>query len=56
MQSVSPVYGQDEVQFEKVIALDQPEYSPLIIVPIDLHIPPEHCLGKTSRSSSHNTG
>lgn len=40
MQSVSPVLGPDEVKHERVIALDQPEYSPLIIVPIDVIIPP----------------
>lgn len=39
MISVSPVFSEAEISLERVIALDQPEYSPIIIVPIDLHIP-----------------
>ena len=34
MQSVSPVFSEKEVELEKVIALDQPEYVPLIGLPV----------------------
>lgn len=34
MQSVTPVFGAEEVRFEKVIALDQPEYAPIVILPL----------------------
>ena len=34
MDSVSPVLTENEVQFERVIALDQPQYYPIIILPI----------------------
>lgn len=34
MDSVSPVWTEVEVESEKVIALDQPEYVPLIIMPV----------------------
>jgi hypothetical protein len=34
MQSVSPVWTDNEVEFEKVVALDQPEYFPVVVLPI----------------------
>lgn len=34
MDSVSPVYTEETVRIERVIALDQPEYSPIIILPV----------------------
>lgn len=34
MDSVSPVFSEKEVELEKVIALDQPEYVPLIGLPV----------------------
>jgi hypothetical protein len=34
MDSVSPVWTEKEVEIERVIALDQPEYSPLIGLPV----------------------
>jgi hypothetical protein len=34
MQSISPVYTEELVQFEQVIALDQPEYLPLITLSV----------------------
>lgn len=34
MDSVSPVWTEAEVEIERVIALDQPEYFPLIVLPI----------------------
>lgn len=34
MQSISPVFTENEVELERVIALDQPEYLPIIILPI----------------------
>lgn len=34
MQSVSPVWTEEEVPIEKVIALDQEEYIPIIILPV----------------------
>jgi hypothetical protein len=34
MNSISPVYSTETVNLEKVIALDQPEYFPIIILPV----------------------
>ncbi len=34
MNSISPVFTEKEVEIEKVIALDQPTYAPLIILPV----------------------
>lgn len=34
MRSISPVYNADSVDCERVIALDQPEYEPIIILPL----------------------
>ena len=34
MQSVSPVWTEKEVEIERVIALDQPEYTPIIVLPV----------------------
>jgi hypothetical protein len=34
MQSVSPVWTDAEVEIERVIALDQPQYQPIIILPV----------------------
>lgn len=34
MDSVSPVFTQAEVDKEQVIALDQPEYQPIVILPL----------------------
>jgi len=34
MQSVSPVWSDEEIPIERVIALDQPEYEPIIVLPI----------------------
>jgi hypothetical protein len=34
MDSVSPVYSDETVCLERVIALDQPEYFPIIILPV----------------------
>lgn len=34
MNSVSPVWTDAEVELERVIALDQPEYLPIIILPV----------------------
>lgn len=34
MQSVSPVYTEQEVPAEQVIALDQPDYFPIIVARI----------------------
>lgn len=34
MQSITPVWTEEEVPIEKVIALDQPEYQPIIILPV----------------------
>lgn len=33
MKSVSPVADEDKVPYEEVIALDQPQYEPIIILP-----------------------
>lgn len=38
MDSVSPVFSEAEVEFEKVLALDQPEYQPIIVLPMDFHL------------------
>ena len=35
MESVSPVYSEKFIEYEKVIALDQEEYIPLIVLPIN---------------------
>lgn len=34
MDSTSPVFSEDTIELEKVIALDQPEYAPLIGLPV----------------------
>lgn len=34
MESISPVYTEAEVGIERVIALDHPEYKPIIVLPI----------------------
>lgn len=34
MNSVSPVFKQAEVENERVIALDQPEYYPIVVLPV----------------------
>ncbi len=34
MQSTSPVWTEEEVPIELVIALDQPQYQPIIILPV----------------------
>ena len=34
MQSLSPVWTEEEVPNELVIALDQPQYQPIIILPV----------------------
>jgi hypothetical protein len=34
MISISPVYTEETVEIERVIALDQPEYQPIIILPV----------------------
>ena len=34
MDSVSPVYTEETVRIERVIALDQPQYSPIVILPV----------------------
>ena len=34
MDSVSPVWTEEEVAIERVIALDQPEYVPIIALPV----------------------
>lgn len=34
MQSVSPVLTEEFVEFERVLALDQPEYEPIIVLPV----------------------
>lgn len=34
MDSVSPVWTEAEVEWERVIALDQPEYLPIIVLPV----------------------
>ncbi len=33
MESVSPVWTEEEIESERVIALDQPEYKPLVVMP-----------------------
>jgi hypothetical protein len=38
MQSVSPVFDDENVQFEKEIAKDQPAYIPVIGLPVSLEI------------------
>lgn len=34
MNSVSPVWTAAEVEIERVLALDQPQYSPIIVLPV----------------------
>lgn len=34
MISISPVYTEETVAIERVIALDQPEYQPIVILPV----------------------
>lgn len=34
MDSVSPVWSEEMVPIERVIALDQPEYIPIVILPV----------------------
>lgn len=34
MDSVSPVWSEKEVEIERVIALDQPQYAPIIVLPV----------------------
>jgi len=34
MNSVSPVWTEEEIEIEKVCALDQEEYLPIIILPV----------------------
>ncbi len=33
MESVSPVWTEEDIEGEKVIALDQPQYKPLVVMP-----------------------
>ena len=34
MESVSPVWTEREIPVERVVALDQPEYRPIIVLPV----------------------
>jgi hypothetical protein len=34
MDSVSPVWSEQEVEIERVIALDQEQYQPIIVLPV----------------------
>jgi hypothetical protein len=34
MDSVSPVWTEAEVEMERVIALDQPDYAPIVALPV----------------------
>ena len=34
MESVSPVWTDEEIPVERVVALDQPEYMPIVVLPI----------------------
>jgi hypothetical protein len=34
MNSISPVHSKESVHMERVIALDQPEYFPIVILPV----------------------
>lgn len=36
MLSISPVYNEEFQECEKIIALDQPEYLPLVCLPIEM--------------------
>ena len=38
MQSVSPVFTEEEVQFERVIALDQPQYQPVVALHMNMNV------------------
>jgi hypothetical protein len=33
MESVSPVWSEEEIEVERIIALDQPEYIPIVVLP-----------------------
>ena len=41
MESVSPVFTEAEVPFERVIVLNQPQYAPIVALQIDLNTPDE---------------
>jgi hypothetical protein len=34
VESVSPVWSEEEVETERIIALDQPEYIPIAVLPM----------------------
>lgn len=34
MQSISPVFTEQDTPHERVVALDQPQYEPIIILPL----------------------
>lgn len=34
MDSVSPVWTENEVEMERIVALDQPQYLPLVVLPV----------------------
>jgi hypothetical protein len=34
VESVSPVWSEEEVEVERIIALDQPEYIPIVALPM----------------------
>jgi hypothetical protein len=34
MESVSPVWSEEEIEVERIIALDQPEYVPIVVLPM----------------------
>lgn len=38
MESVSPVFTEAEVAFERVLALDQPQYLPIVVLPITVEV------------------
>lgn len=38
MNSVSPVYGPDEVQYERTIQIDPNQPSPLVVLPVTLEV------------------
>jgi len=38
MQSISPVYSEAEVPMEKTLALDQPQFKPVISLPVSIEI------------------
>lgn len=37
MDSVSPVWTEEDVEFERVIALDQEQYTPIIALPFEFN-------------------